>query len=922
MPSSDAQVKLYYSNAWNDITADTFGRDDIRIVAGQQDEASAADPASCSVTLNNGTSKVDPTVTGRYTPRNPLSDLYGKISRNDKFRVEVAATGREGMWLPGETGAYASTPDAAGLDTSGDVDIRIEVEPDTWRPGDDVVLCAKATDASKSWQLRFTPTGILRWQWSSAGASFAPWADSTAAVPSSAGRLVVRIAMGVDVGGQREITFYTSDDGLALGDEFKTWTLLGATVTGSPTSIFDSTAPVTIGAYGDGSTLSGGDLTFSGRIYAFQLRTGIAAGTLAADVDFATQDPDDRSFRDDTLLTWTLHDQARIVRPDIRFCGGIPAWPPRWDVSGSDLWVPIEAAGVLRRMSQGASALRSSLYRDLSTKTNLVAYWPCEDGESATTIAAAIGDQDLNVFGDVTLASDADVTGSDALPTFVDGTFMGRVPYYDVPADQRIFCVVNVPETVPGTSRSVLQLRSTGDVEEWRLRVTSAGELTVHGWDLNGTEVVTATHSVDLRGKVAVVWLWLEDDGPDTNWQIGSVEPGQALPVSVVSGTRTGNITGRFTSIIVGSGADLGGAAIGHVALMDSDVHGEFWDTIGSSLVAWTGEQAHARFTRLADEESITGIVHGSESQQMGAQTISTLLDLWQQCADTDLARVNEYGCDGFLFRAHRELENQDPKITLDYTLGHLSPPLEPTDDDQQLRNDVTVTRVGGSSAHATLATGPLSIAEVGRYDASLDLSLHQDGQTHHQAWWRLHLGTVDEARYPSVTIDLLRNPSLRADVLSLEPGDKIRITNLPAWLPPDDVDLLISGRDETIGANGRHLVTFVCTPASPWTVGIAGNADYGRADTLNSEVAQQFFAGTNTTLRVATIAGPLWTTDPAEFPFHITVSGVTLNVTAIANSVNPLQDFTVDQTPVNGVVKEILEGEKVNLAQPAIAAL
>lgn len=915
-------MKLFYDSQWNDITADTFGRDDIHIVAGQQDEASAADPASCSVTLNNGTSKVDPTVTGRYTPRNPLSDLYGKISRNDKFRVEVAATDREGMWLPGVTGSYASTPDAAGLDTGADVDVRIEVEPDTWRPDDDVVLCAKATDASKSWHLRLTPTGILRWQWSSGGASFAPWADSTAAVSSSAGRLVVRIAMGVDVGGQREITFYTSDDGLALGDPFKTWTLLGTTVTGSPTSIFDSTAPVTIGAYGDGSTLSGGDLTFSGRIYAFQLRTGIAAGTLAADVDFTTQDPDDRSFRDDTLLTWTLHDQARIVRPDIRFCGGVPAWPPRWDVSGSDLWVPIEAAGVLRRMSQGASALRSSLYRDLSTKINLVAYWPLEDGESATTIAAAIGSQDLNVVGDVSLASDADVTGSDALPTFADGTCIGRIPNYAVPTDQRIFCVIKVPDTVPGTSRSVLQLNSSGGIKEWRLRVRSDGSLSIHGWNSAGTELINTIHSVNLLGKTAVVWLWLNDDGPDLDWQIGSVEPGQALPVSATSGTRTNTLTGIFTGITVGSGADLGGTAIGHVALMDSDVHGAFWDTINNSLVAWTGEEAHARFSRLAAEEGITGIVHGSASEMMGTQTISTLLDLWQQCADTDFAHLNEYGCNGFLFRTHRELENQDPKITLDYTLSHLSPPLEPTDDDQQLRNDVTVTRAGGSSAHAMLETGPLSIDEVGRYDSAVDLSLHQDGQAVHQAWWRLHLGTVDEARYPSVTIDLLRNPALRADVLSLEPGDKIRLINLPEWLPPDNVDLLILGRDEVIGADGRHLVTFNCAPASPWTVGIEGDGDYGRADTLNSEVAQAFTSGTSTTLRVATIAGPLWTTDPSEFPFHIRTSGVTLNVTNITNSVFPLQDFTVDQTPVNGVIKEVLEGESVSLANPAIAAL
>ena len=33
-----------------------------------------------------------------------------------------------------------------------------------------------------------------------------------------------------------------------------------------------------------------------------------------------------------------------------RFFGEIPAWPPRWDPSGRDAYVPVEASGVLRRL--------------------------------------------------------------------------------------------------------------------------------------------------------------------------------------------------------------------------------------------------------------------------------------------------------------------------------------------------------------------------------------------------------------------------------------------------------------------------------------------------------------------------------------------------------------------------------------------
>ena len=51
------------------------------------------------------------------------------------------------------------------------------------------------------------------------------------------------------------------------------------------------------------------------------------------------------------------------IGSDIRFVGEVSSWPVSWNTSGSDVWVQVEAAGILRRLTQGATPLRSAAYR-------------------------------------------------------------------------------------------------------------------------------------------------------------------------------------------------------------------------------------------------------------------------------------------------------------------------------------------------------------------------------------------------------------------------------------------------------------------------------------------------------------------------------------------------------------------------------
>lgn len=52
--------------------------------------------------------------------------------------------------------------------------------------------------------------------------------------------------------------------------------------------------------------------------------------------------------------------------------------------------------------------------------------------------------------------------------------------------------------------------------------------------------------------------------------------------------------------------------------------------------------------------------------------------------------------------------------------------------------------------------------AGIGLYDEAVELNVARDDQLEGLAWWRLHLTTVNETRYPKVTLNL-RNPASQA---------------------------------------------------------------------------------------------------------------------------------------------------------------
>lgn len=183
------------------------------------------------------------------------------------------------LYLPGVASNYASTPDAAALDITGDIDLRCKVAMDDWTPSTATVLVAKwSTGTAKSYALGLTiTTGTLSFSWTPDGTVVNTIASTVAPTVADGATLWVRATMDADNGASgNDVKFYTSTDGT-------NWTQLGDTVTtAGVATINNSTGELSIGAQ-----LAGSNAFTRGKIFRAQVLDGIN-GTVAFDADFET----------------------------------------------------------------------------------------------------------------------------------------------------------------------------------------------------------------------------------------------------------------------------------------------------------------------------------------------------------------------------------------------------------------------------------------------------------------------------------------------------------------------------------------------------------------------------------------------------------------------------------------------------------
>jgi hypothetical protein len=303
-----------------------------------------------------------------------------------------------------------------------------------------------------------------------------------------------------------------------------------------------------------------------------------------------------------------------------------------------------------------------------------------------------------------------------------------------------------------------------------------------------------------------------------------------------------------------------------------------------------------------------------AEAAIMGPQFTETRLAQFRDAEATDMGILYEDTVtSALMYKSRSYLYNNTPAFTLDYSAGHVSPPLEPVDDDQATRNDVTATRRDGGSARYTVDTGPMSTQDppdgVGRYDTEVTVNVQTDGTLADVAAWVANLGTLDKARWPSVTVNLSSpnlSSTLKGQIKNAEIGDWFVIRNMRNAFVYDDVYLIIIGYSETI-EQFSHMITFVCMPADPYQIAVYDTARYDAdSSTLTSNITSTAtsLSATNTTT--------VWTTDGTMFPFDINVGGERMTVTNITGASTP-QTMTVTRS-VNGVVKAQTAGTAIAL--------
>lgn len=213
--------------------------------------------------------------------------------------------------------ARVSTPDAADISITGDMDVRIQVALDDWTPASPTTLISKWDSSTQRTFVFYQDTLKLTLGYSLDGTAQL-FAVCSANTPMADGSVKwVRFTRNATTG---DVIFYTSDDNI-------TYVQLGTTQAGTAGALFDGTSALNIGADNTSGGRQANEYLFRAEVY-----NGIA-GTLVAWFDTAAI-PIATNRTPTTIVqsgrTWTLN-------------GPLWSWislfnVPVWTINGTNWW--------------------------------------------------------------------------------------------------------------------------------------------------------------------------------------------------------------------------------------------------------------------------------------------------------------------------------------------------------------------------------------------------------------------------------------------------------------------------------------------------------------------------------------------------------------------------------------------------------
>lgn len=576
-------------------------------------------------------------------------------------------------------------------------------------------------------------------------------------------------------------------------------------------------------------------------------------------------------------------------------CGEISSYRPDRTVEHSPgtgrglSTMGITAEGLLRRIGRWEDPLDSPMRRQIASYSSLTGYWPLEDASGAANLTQIVSGLGPGTYsGTVSLGGDEGAGGSGtAVVIGTDGRLDGR--FLVTAGNGWQVCWVMKLDANPATSGYNVMFAivdTLGRTWSWQTNDTTHRIVIT---DDDGTVLETSAATGFGAGIVLTEWvryrLKVTVSGSTVTYEPAWYMQDDETPWGFTD-TFSSTTTGRPSRWRVTYNSYVDGAAYGHVfAITDTSLDlVNYSNDARKAFNGYIAETAGARFTRLMSEAGLTSWISGTsaDSALMGRQKPARLLDLLTECARSDGGLlfddpVDDGGACRLTFRLYSDLINRTPALALEYGVD-VSPPLVKTIDDVNVANDITATNYDGTTVRAERTTGPLSTevppSGVGRYRRSLDVSLLSEAGVSTRAGFELASGTLDRPRYKAIVVDLLRNPSYRATVTAMRPGDWITL----AGVEPDSITLMVM-QIQRAGDGVRDTATLKCIPAEPYMVGEYddGIARYDSASTIL--VGSLTTSGTS--LKVGTLdPGEVWSTTAP--PYDVTVTGERMTVTAM----------------------------------------
>ncbi len=869
---------------WQEITSDVRVAEGVVIEGGRGDEATQVDPGKCTLTIDNRS--------GHYSPRNPLGQWFGELRRNTPLRVTVDTL----VDAFGRTVAAGSWGTAT---TGGD-----------WlhtAQGDTTVWSIVSGWARQSW----STLNIAR----VAVTDEAYGIDTDATVRTRASAVMTGAAMVTGILAR----YRDGSNYYALRTEFNSGGTITAKISkrvGGVTTTLAEVAPVPTFTYTAGTV--------------YRSRAQVEGSSLRLKVwPDASPEPDDWTVTatDSSLLNagwsglwgWLLSgntntlpvyaewDDFRVEA--VQFLGTVPEWPPRWgDKAANSSHTPIVASGAFRRLQQGDAALQSPIFRNLSAITSC-GYWPLEDEQGATLAGSVVTGAGPATVTAGTFADDSTLPGAKTTLGVATATRVsGRCKTTANVGSWGVVLYFKLTGT-PAADTVLVEVDSTGTMRRWEVGVKNTGYF-AKGYNSAGT--LTVDHSFAFVSDImpnrwVALHLRLSTTGGTTTIGLYAHGVGEEL-FWFLDDTYSGSAGVPTAWDIIGS-TGFNDGNIGHLFFATGLV--PFVTTaFRKSSNGHIGETAAERVARLCGEEGVPYVVEPGDSEPMGRQAVDTFLSLLRAAEAADMGVLYERG-NGIGYRSRGARYNTSIEAVLDFAQGHVAEAPEPTDDDQRVRNDWTVSRPDGATVRYV---DEAHVAAFGRYDDAVELNIEDDNRLTSHASWRVHLGTVDEMRWPRVELDLAARVALIPEWLAMRHGSRFTIANAPSQVKGDAIDLLVEGWAQTLGVYDWDVV-LSCSPASPWLVGVV---DTDRVQTDGASLVSAITTSA-TSFSVASVDA-LFTTTGGHFPFTIVVGGERMSVTNITGGSSP-QTFTVTRS-TNGIVKAHAAGTAVEVYRPIIVAL